>query len=152
MKKTISAELFRQYVQQDELLFVEFHAPWCGYCRRIAPAVSRLEQRYGRQLQMVQINIDDEPALTDAERIFRLPRIRSAPCRDLLLSEDNSQGRRCVGKHFFCNRKKAARAVRCIGSCSVIAAAGGEQEHAQRQENQPKCLFHCGVLLYSLQS
>ena len=73
MKKTISAELFRQYVQQDELLFVEFHAPWCGYCRRIAPAVSRLEQRYGRQLQMVQINIDDEPALTDAERIELVP-------------------------------------------------------------------------------
>lgn len=51
--------------QQDKLVLVEFWAPWCVYCRRIAPALSKVAEQYGQTVTVAQINIDDYPALAD---------------------------------------------------------------------------------------
>ena len=54
-------------------VLVEFWAPWCVYCRRIAPALGKVAQQYEGRLQVGQINIDDEPQLAQAERIEVIP-------------------------------------------------------------------------------
>ena len=57
--------------EQDVL--VEFLAPWCVYCRRIAPVMDRIEQEYNRKVIIVQVDIDEEPALAERERIEMVP-------------------------------------------------------------------------------
>lgn len=54
-------------------VLVEFMAPWCVYCRRIAPAMERIEQEQGDALTIGFINIDEEPELAQQEAIELVP-------------------------------------------------------------------------------
>lgn len=59
--------------QGDRPVLVEFWAPWCVYCRRIAPALNKVAEQYGQKLTVAQINIDDESGLADQEQIEVIP-------------------------------------------------------------------------------
>lgn len=50
-----------------------FGAPWCGYCRRLAPAIDRLESEYGDKLKFVKIDTDDNAALADEYGVDTIP-------------------------------------------------------------------------------
>ena len=71
---TMNTELFRNALAQNEKpVLVEFSAPWCTYCRRIAPALAQMDEQYSQELIFGQVNIDDEPALTEQEKIELVP-------------------------------------------------------------------------------
>ena len=63
----------KRAMEGNEPVLVEFWAPWCVYCRRIAPALGKVAQQYADSLSIGQINIDDEPGLTERERIEVVP-------------------------------------------------------------------------------
>ena len=69
----IGNQEFQNLMQQDKPVLVDFWAPWCGYCRRIGPAYDRIAQQYGSELEVVKINIDDEPVLSEQEHIEVIP-------------------------------------------------------------------------------
>lgn len=70
----LNAELFKKYVQENsQPVLVEFWAPWCVYCRRIAPALQKISQQMGDSLVIGQVNIDDEPFLANQEHIEVIP-------------------------------------------------------------------------------
>ena len=65
---------FNQAVFQGHApVLVEFWAPWCVYCRRIAPALNKVAEQYSDNLTVAQINIDDEPMLANQEQIEVIP-------------------------------------------------------------------------------
>ena len=71
---TMDHSLFQQHVRQDSRpVLVEFWAPWCVYCRRIAPAMDRIAQQYADSLVVGQVNIDEAPLLADQELIEVVP-------------------------------------------------------------------------------
>lgn len=57
----------------SEPVLVEFWAPWCVYCRRIAPALEKVADQNIGKLKVAQINIDDEPLLATKEQIEVIP-------------------------------------------------------------------------------
>ncbi len=59
--------------QADKLVLVEFWAPWCGYCRRIGPALAKVAEQYAQTVTVAQINIDDFPALADDQGVELVP-------------------------------------------------------------------------------
>lgn len=71
--KNISENEFHQMMAQEKPVLAEFWAPWCVYCRRIAPALKKVAEQYEDKIEIVQINIDDEPALAQSERIEVVP-------------------------------------------------------------------------------
>ena len=69
----MNVEQFNLNTQGKSPALVEFMAPWCVYCRRIAPALGKVAEQYGGGLIFAQVNIDKEPGLARQERIEVAP-------------------------------------------------------------------------------
>lgn len=59
--------------EKDKPVLVDFWAPWCVYCRRIAPAFDKLAEELGNQIIVAKVNIDEEDALAVQEQIEVIP-------------------------------------------------------------------------------
>ena len=64
---------FLQAMEGSKPVLVDFWAPWCVYCRRIAPAYERIADQFGSKLLVAKVNIDDEPLLANQEHIEVIP-------------------------------------------------------------------------------
>ena len=71
--RNINHQEFEMLMQSGKPVLVDFWAPWCGYCRRIAQAYDMIAQNWGSEVEVVKVNIDEEPALSDREQIDVIP-------------------------------------------------------------------------------
>lgn len=72
--KTITQESFpHEVLGAKEPVLVEFHAPWCVYCRRIAPVLERVAQAYKGRVSTAQIDTDACPALAARYGVETIP-------------------------------------------------------------------------------
>ncbi len=70
----MNKELFDKSVKESEVpVLVEFWAPWCTYCRRIAPAMTKVISENQGNILIGQVNIDDEEELAELEKIEIIP-------------------------------------------------------------------------------
>ena len=83
---------FEQFMQEEKPVLVDYWAPWCVYCRRIAPAYEKIAEEYGDQLVIGKVNIDEEPQLAEAEKIEVIPTLvlyRSGKVVDSIVAPDS---------------------------------------------------------------
>ena len=59
--------------ESEKPVLVEFWAPWCVYCRRIAPAYDKIAEQYADKLVVGKINVDDVPEAAKKEKIEAIP-------------------------------------------------------------------------------
>lgn len=70
--RNINSQEYNDLILGSKPVLVDFWAPWCGYCRRIGPAVDKLaDQR--EDVIIVKVNIDEEPSLAQQEQIEVIP-------------------------------------------------------------------------------
>ena len=69
----INKEQFDKAMESGKAILVDFWAPWCSYCRRIGPAYDKVAAQYAENLDVVKVNIDDEPELASLEHIEVIP-------------------------------------------------------------------------------
>lgn len=83
---------FEQFMQEEKPVLVDYWAPWCVYCRRIAPAYEKIAEEYGDQLVIGKVNIDEEPQLAEAEKIEVIPTLvlyRGGKAVDSIVAPDS---------------------------------------------------------------
>ena len=69
---TLTKENFEQEVlQSDRPVLVDFWAPWCVYCRRIAPVLDRMDGQ--SDVVIAKINIDEQPELEERFQVDTIP-------------------------------------------------------------------------------
>ena len=70
----ITKENFEEQVLRAEKpVLVDFWAPWCTYCRRIAPAVDQVAGQYGEQMVVGKVNVDEQPELAERFGVETIP-------------------------------------------------------------------------------
>ena len=73
----------------DVPVLVDFYAPWCGPCRRLAPALEQTAKKFSEKARVVKVNVDDEPELASRYQITGVP--------TLLFVKDGQVVERVVG-------------------------------------------------------
>ena len=69
----MNEKLYQEAMESGKPVLVEFWAPWCVYCRRITPALTKVASQYADSLTVGQVNIDEEPDIARKERIEVVP-------------------------------------------------------------------------------
>lgn len=67
------ADFATEVIGSDLPVLVEFTADWCPPCRQMAPVLSALAEEEGDRLRVVQLNVDRNPATTNAYKVLSMP-------------------------------------------------------------------------------
>ena len=71
--ENINTETFEALIAGDKPVLVDYWAPWCSYCRRIAPVFEKVAEQNADRLVCVKFDIDQDGALADREGIEVIP-------------------------------------------------------------------------------
>lgn len=73
MMREFNKNILDEYVADGKMVLAEFSAPWCVYCRRLAPAMEKIAEEYKDTLMVGSVNIDNEQELAAREEIEVVP-------------------------------------------------------------------------------
>ena len=73
MALEITDNNFKEILAEGKPVVIDFWAPWCGYCRRLAPVVERLDKEYADKIKFVKIDTDDNAALANEYGVDTIP-------------------------------------------------------------------------------
>ena len=77
MVQDVDDILFNKYLLSSPLpIVVDFWAPWCGPCLKIAPLLEEFSQKYEQQITFLKINVDLYPKLSAQYNISSIPNIK----------------------------------------------------------------------------
>ena len=72
--KTLTKDNFTtEVLQSDQAVLLDFWAPWCGYCRMLAPIFDQLAAAYEGKIRFAKVNIDDVPSLAQQFSVMTIP-------------------------------------------------------------------------------
>jgi thioredoxin len=72
----VGNENFEAEVLKSEIpVLVDFHAPWCGPCRMIAPVLEQYAEQYAGKLKIVKCDTDEFEALSQAYGVQKIPNL-----------------------------------------------------------------------------
>ena len=54
-------------------VLVEFYAPWCGYCQKLAPLLDQLAVEYAGRVKIAKLNVDQNHATASRYDIRSTP-------------------------------------------------------------------------------
>jgi thioredoxin 1 len=90
--KDVTDATFSQMVLQSEKpVLVDFWAPWCPPCRALGPTLNTLANDYAGRLEVVKLNIDENPGSTAQYGIQSIP--------TMILFKDGKELSRKMGNH-----------------------------------------------------
>jgi thioredoxin 1 len=72
--KVVTDQTFEaEVLQNDKPVIVEYWAEWCGPCRMVAPVLEEIASEYGEKIDVVKLNIDENPNISQKYGIMAIP-------------------------------------------------------------------------------
>jgi thioredoxin 1 len=76
IKHTTDAEFDADVIKSDTPVLVDYWAEWCGPCKMIAPLLDEVAKDYDGKLQIVKVNVDDNPGAAQRFGIRGIPTLK----------------------------------------------------------------------------
>ena len=72
--KKVTDETFEADVlKNDKPVLVDYWAEWCGPCKMVAPVLEAISEEHGDKLDIVKLNVDENPMVTQKYNIMNIP-------------------------------------------------------------------------------
>lgn len=85
-------------------LILDFHATWCPPCKKLAPHLQEIQNKYNGKLIVYKIDVDKEPELARLFNIKAMPTIVFVNSKNSYISElgyrDLNEFEKLVKSHF----------------------------------------------------
>jgi thioredoxin 1 len=75
IKEATDATFEELVLHNDKPTVVDFWAAWCGPCKMVAPEMEKLAEKYAGAVDVVKVDVDANPALSQAFNILSIPTI-----------------------------------------------------------------------------
>jgi thioredoxin len=62
-------------LKNDKPVVVDFWATWCGPCKMVAPEMEKLAAKYAGAVDVVKVDVDANPRLSQTFNIMSIPTI-----------------------------------------------------------------------------
>lgn len=64
---------FRNIIQGERPVLVDFSAEWCGPCKMMSPILKELAGSMGEEVRIIKIDVDRNPQIAGAYQIQGVP-------------------------------------------------------------------------------
>ncbi|HEY9162096.1 MAG TPA: thioredoxin [Desulfomonilia bacterium] len=73
VKHATDSDFDAMVINSEMPALVDFWAPWCGPCRAIAPVLEDLAKDYSGKVNIVKVNVDENPAVSREYSVRSIP-------------------------------------------------------------------------------
>ena len=73
IKVATDATFEQEVLHNDKPVVVDFWAAWCGPCKMVAPEIEKLATKYDGAIEVVKVDVDANPAISQAFNILSIP-------------------------------------------------------------------------------
>jgi len=72
--RAVTDETFEtEVLQNSKPVVVDYWAEWCGPCKMIAPVLEEIASEYGEKIDIVKLNVDENPTIAQRYQILAIP-------------------------------------------------------------------------------
>jgi thioredoxin 1 len=64
---------FKDLINSEKPVLVDFYADWCGPCKTMAPIIEQVAGKLGDKAKVIKVNVDKNPEAANAYRIQGIP-------------------------------------------------------------------------------
>ena len=75
IKEATDANFEELVLKSERPVVVDFWAAWCGPCKMVAPEMEKLAAKYDGSVDVVKVDVDANPRLSQAFNIMSIPTI-----------------------------------------------------------------------------
>ena len=70
---TLSNTFYGNFIDNEEIVFLKYYAPWCGHCKQLAPIFVELAKEFHGRIKFAEINCDENREICDKEDLQGFP-------------------------------------------------------------------------------
>jgi putative thioredoxin len=114
-------------------VMVDFWAPWCAPCRMLTPILARIAGDYAGRMELVAVNIDENPDLARTYRVQSIPLVQlyrdGAVVEEFLGAQPEGMIRALLERHI----ERASDRLREAARAALARGEAGQAEALLRQ-------------------